>query len=219
MKHNPIIAIVGKPNVGKSTLFNRLMKKRKAIVGSEEGITRDRNYGQMEWVGRKITFIDTGGYIPTDIDRFNSSVRKQAQLAMGEADLILFMVNGREEPSSSDLALTQFVRESNKPVILVVNKCDSLKHDEQTFLYYELGIDQVLPISALTGRLLGDLLDTVVEHVGKPESPVTEEDLSLRLAIVGMPNVGKSSLTNALLQREQTIVTPVSYTHLRAHET
>ena len=209
MKHNPIIAIVGKPNVGKSTLFNRLMKKRKAIVGSEEGITRDRNYGHVEWVGREMTFIDTGGYIPTDIDRFNSSVRKQAQLAVGESDLILFMVNGREEPSSSDLALAQFVRESNKPVILVVNKCDSLKQDEQTFLYYELGIDQVLPISALTGRLLGDLLDTVVEHVGMPDPPETEEDLSLRLAIVGMPNVGKSSLTNALLQREQTIVTPV----------
>ena len=209
MKHNPIIAIVGKPNVGKSTLFNRLMKKRKAIVGSEEGITRDRNYGHVEWIGREMTFIDTGGYIPTDIDRFNSSVRKQAQLAMGEADLILFMVNGREEPSSSDLALTQFVRESNKPVILVVNKCDSLKHDEQTFLYYELGIDQVLPISALTGRLVGDLLDSVVEHVGTPDPPEIENDLSLRLAIVGMPNVGKSSLTNALLQREQTIVTPV----------
>jgi GTP-binding protein len=209
MKHNPIIAIVGKPNVGKSTLFNRLMKKRKAIVGSEEGITRDRNYGHVEWIGREMTLIDTGGYIPTDIDRFNSSVRKQAQLAMGEADLILFMVNGREEPSSSDLALTQFVRESNKPVILVVNKCDSLKQDEQTFLYYELGIDKVLPISALTGRLVGDLLDTVVEHVGIPDHPETEDDLSLRLAIVGMPNVGKSSLTNALLQREQTIVTPV----------
>ena len=114
MKHHPIIAIVGKPNVGKSTLFNRLMKKRKAIVGSKEGITRDRNYGNVEWVGRELTFVDTGGYIPTDIDRFNSSVRKQAQLAVGEAELILFMVNGREEPSSSDLALAQFVRESNK---------------------------------------------------------------------------------------------------------
>ena len=110
MKHNPIIAIVGKPNVGKSTLFNRLMKKRKAIVGSKEGITRDRNYGNVEWVRRELTFVDTGGYIPADIDMFNSSVRKHAQLAIGEADLILFMVNGREEPSSSDLGLAHFVR-------------------------------------------------------------------------------------------------------------
>ncbi len=212
MKHNPIIAIVGKPNVGKSTLFNRLMKKRKAIVGATEGITRDRNYGNVEWAGRELTFIDTGGYIPTDIDLFNSSVRKQAQLAIGEADLILFMVNGREEPSSSDLGLTQFVRESNKPVILVVNKCDSLKQDEQVFLYYELGMDVVLPISALTGRLVGDLLDTVSEQLGVPDIAETKEDQALRLAIVGMPNVGKSSLTNALLQREQTIVTPVAGT-------
>ena len=212
MNHNPIVAIVGKPNVGKSTLFNRLMKKRIAIVGSEEGITRDRNYGNVEWTGKELTFIDTGGYIPENIDLFNPSIRKQAKLAMNEADLILFVVNGREQPSSSEFALAQFIRETNKPVILVVNKCDSLKQDEQIFLYYELGMDKVLPISALTGRLVGDLLDAVVEQVGMSEPKINVDNESLRLAIVGMPNVGKSSLTNALLQKEQTIVTPIAGT-------
>ena len=188
------------------------MKKRKAIVGSKEGITRDRNYGNVEWAGRELTIVDTGGYIPVDVDMFNPSIRQQAQFAISEADMILFMVNGKEEPTSSDIALAQYVRESGKPTILVVNKCDSLKQDDQSFLYFELGMDQVLPISALTGRLVGDLLDAVLEHVSIPDGLELEDNTSLRLAIVGMPNVGKSSLTNALLQREQTIVTPIAGT-------
>ncbi|MDP6611795.1 MAG: ribosome biogenesis GTPase Der [Candidatus Marinimicrobia bacterium] len=210
---NPVIAIVGRPNVGKSTFFNRVLKQKKAIVDAQEGITRDRIYGEMDWVGHHLTFIDTGGYIPEDVDIFNSAVRKQAQAAIAEADLILFMVDGREDPTASDKTLAQFVRESGKKAIMVVNKCDDLESDVQVHGFHELAIDSIHPVSALTGRLSGDLLDLILEQLNlegvKPQEK-TEE--GMRLAIVGMPNVGKSSLTNALLQKEQTIVTPIAGT-------
>ena len=210
---NPIIAIVGRPNVGKSTFFNRVLKQRKAIVDAIEGITRDRIYGEMEWAGHYLTFIDTGGYIPEDLDIFNSAVRQQAQAAVAEADLILLMVDGREDSTASDKTLAQFVRESGKKVILVVNKCDSLESDQQINGYYELAIDPIQPVSALTGRLSGDLLDMVLEILNlKDVKPTVAVKEGMQLAIVGMPNVGKSSLTNALLQKEQTIVTPIAGT-------
>ena len=210
---NPIIAIVGRPNVGKSTFFNRVLKQRKAIVDAIEGITRDRIYGEMEWAGHHLTFIDTGGYIPEDLDIFNSAVRQQAQAAVAEADLILLMVDGREDPTASDKTLAQFVRESGKKVILVVNKCDSLESDQQINGYYELAIDPIQPVSALTGRLSGDLLDMILEILNlKDVKPTVAVKEGMQLAIVGMPNVGKSSLTNALLQKEQTIVTPIAGT-------
>ncbi len=213
MKNHPLIAIVGRPNVGKSTFFNRVLKTRRAIVDAQEGITRDRIYGTMDWVGHHLTFVDTGGYIPEDIDVFNAAVRKQAQLAIDEADLILFMVDGREEPTSSDVSLAKFIRETGKPHVLVVNKCDSLNNDDQVMQFYELGLEPIYPISALSGRLTGDLLDAIIQSLDltyeDAESTATDE---LHLAVVGMPNVGKSSLTNALLQKEQTIVTPIAGT-------
>ncbi len=210
----PVIAIVGRPNVGKSTLFNRLLKERRAIVDAQEGITRDRVYGVVDWNNHKLTFIDTGGYIPEDIDIFNAAVRQQAQVAIGEADLIVLMVDGKAPPTSSDLALAQFVRETGKPNLLVVNKCDSLRQDDQLHQFYELGLEQAIPISALSGRFTGDLLDEILKKldlsmVGDGEDA---EDATLRLAIVGMPNVGKSSLTNALLKDEKSIVTPIAGT-------
>ncbi len=210
----PIIAIVGRPNVGKSTLFNRLLKERRAIVDAKEGITRDRVYGVVEWNNHKLTFIDTGGYIPEDLDIFNAAVRKQAQVAIAEADLVALMVDGRELPTSSDQALAQFVRESGKPNLLVVNKCDSLQHDEQIHQFYELGLERIVPISALSGRLTGDLLDEIlaVLNLAAIGSDDEVEDDTLRLAIVGMPNVGKSSLANALLKDEKSIVTPIAGT-------
>ncbi|MBT4371614.1 MAG: GTP-binding protein, partial [Candidatus Marinimicrobia bacterium] len=162
---NPVIAIVGRPNVGKSTFFNRMLRQKKAIVDAQEGITRDRIYGNMDWVGHNLTFIDTGGYIPEDLDIFNSAVRKQAQAAVSEADLILLMVDGREDPTSSDRSLAQFVRESGKKSILLVNKCDTLESNKQINGYYELAIDPIQPISALTGRLSGDLLDLILEQL------------------------------------------------------
>lgn len=209
----PIVAIVGRPNVGKSTFFNRLLQKRKSIVDPTEGITRDRIYGDVEWVGHYITFVDTGGYIPEDLDIFNKAVREQAQAAIKEADMILLMVDGKVEPTSSDKVLAQFVRETGKPSILIVNKCDTLKHDNQTHAFFELGIEPIMGISALNGRLTGDLLDEVLVKLHMTEiKPIEEPSKDLRLAIIGMPNVGKSSLANALLRKEQTIVTPIAGT-------
>ncbi|MFQ6612933.1 MAG: ribosome biogenesis GTPase Der [Fidelibacterota bacterium] len=209
----PVIAIVGRPNVGKSTLFNRLLKQRKAIVDPIEGITRDRIYGEVEWTGRQFTFIDTGGYIPDDKEIMNTAVRAQAGAAIQEAELILFMVDGKTGPTAVDRNLAQFIRETSKPAILVVNKCDALHQDEQVHAFHELGVEPLMPLSALNGRLTGDLLDRVLEILKLPakgEEP--EEPSGLRLAIVGMPNVGKSSLMNALLQKEQSIVTPIAGT-------
>mgnify|MGYP001309269237 FL=1 len=207
------IAIVGRPNVGKSTFFNRLLKKRKAIVGSEEGITRDRIYGEVEWSGHLLTFIDTGGYIPEDVDVFNSAVRDQALAAVSEADLILFMVDGKDDPTASDKSLASLIRQSGKKVILAVNKCDTLDHDKQAYQFHEFGINPVHPVSALNGRLTGDLLDSVLERLeieSLPEDIDGEE--GMRVAIVGMPNVGKSSITDSLLQKDQAIVTPIAGT-------
>ena len=210
---NPVIAIVGRPNVGKSTFFNRMLKQKKAIVDAQEGITRDRLYGETEWVGHHLTFVDTGGYIPEDLDVFNKAVREQAQAAVSEADLILLMVDGREDPTASDKTLAQFVRESGKKAILVVNKCDNLETDLQVHGFHELAIEPIHPVSALTGRLSGDLLDLILKELNLSGiKPVEEKEAGMRLSIVGMPNVGKSSLTNALLQREQSIVTPIAGT-------
>ena len=210
---NPLIAIVGRPNVGKSTFFNRVLKQRKAIVDSQEGITRDRIYGEVEWVGHYMTFIDTGGYIPEDIDIFNNAVREQAQEAISEADLIIFMVDGREYPTASDKTLAQFVRESGKKTIMAVNKCDDLESNKQINGFYELAINPIVPVSALNGRLTGDLLDTILKELNLKEIKSIEKNKKgMHLAIVGMPNVGKSSLTNALLQKEQSIVTPIAGT-------
>ena len=209
----PVIAIVGRPNVGKSTFFNRVLNQKKSIVDATEGITRDRIYGKVDWVGHSMTFVDTGGYIPEDLDIFNSAVREQAQEAISEADLILFMVDGKQDPTSSDKTLAQFVRESGKKSIMVVNKCDDLNSNKQINSFFELGIDPIMPVSALNGRLTGDLLDSVLAQLNLKEAKINEDkDEGMRLAIVGMPNVGKSSLTNALLQKKQSIVTPIAGT-------
>jgi GTP-binding protein len=160
-----------------------------------------------------MSFIDTGGFIPEDLDVFNAAVREHSKLAMGEADMVLLMVDGKANMTSSDQVLAQAVRESGKPHILIVNKCDNLNQDDQVYSFHELGIEPVLPMSALTGRYTGDILQVVYEKLNLSERVDEEEDnTDLHLAIVGMPNVGKSSLVNALLQKEQTIVTPIAGT-------
>ena len=207
----PSISIIGRPNVGKSTLFNRLVEKRKAIVDAKEGITRDRIRGTLEWENRLYDIIDTGGYIPDDVDVFNAAVREQSELAIKEADFILFLVDGTQDPTSSDKDLANLVRKSGKPHLLAVNKCDSMDSDDQQFRFHELGLEPIITLSALTGRLTGDMLEKISSALGHI-SDKDDDEAYMRLAIVGMPNVGKSSLANALLQKKQTIVTPIAGT-------
>jgi len=207
----PAIAIIGRPNVGKSTLFNRLVEKRKAIVDAKEGITRDRIRGTLDWENRLYDIVDTGGYIPDDVDVFNAAVREQAELAVVEADFILFLVDGKADPTASDKDLAKLVRKSGKPHMLVVNKCDTLETDDRQLWFHELAIEPMVTISALNGRLTGVMLEQITA-VLNPAMAKQDEESYMRLAIVGMPNVGKSSLTNALLQKEQTIVTPIAGT-------
>ena len=209
----PLIAIIGRPNVGKSTFFNRLLSQRQSIVDSQEGITRDRIYGDVLWNGQLLKFIDTGGYISEDIDQFNSVVRDQAMAAISESHLIIFMVDGKEGPTSSDKVLAQLVRKSNKPYLFVVNKCDGYKTDQLAFQFHEFGLDDPNPISALSGRYTGDLLDSILDKLDHKNTFSDDSDEpGLRLSIVGMPNVGKSSLTNTLLKKERSIVTPIAGT-------
>ena len=212
-KKLPLIAIIGRPNVGKSTFFNRMIKVRKAIVDAQEGITRDRIYGKMDWGGHEISIVDTGGFIPDNADIFNAPIRNQIKQAVVEADLILFIVDGREDATSSDRELAQIIHDTGKNCILVVNKCDYKDLEENVYQWYELGIETIVPISALSGRSTGDLLELVIEKLDLSNPIVLKDDNdNMRIAIVGMPNVGKSSLTNALLQKEQTIVTPIAGT-------
>ncbi len=209
----PRIAIIGRPNVGKSTFFNRVLSKRHAIVDPQEGITRDRIYGNMEWCGQEIKFIDTGGFIYDDKNEFNRSVRTQSNDAMIEADFVLFMVDAKQGVMPNDKILANSVRRSNKPCLLAVNKCDEYKYDNLIHQFHELGIKDILPISSLNGRFTGDLLDEILNKLeinNKKTIPTKKPEI--RIAIVGMPNVGKSSLTNALLKKERSIVTPIAGT-------
>ena len=206
-----IVAIVGRPNVGKSTLFNRLISARKAIVDDQSGVTRDRHYGISEWNGVKFTVVDTGGYIPDSDDVFEKAIREQVHIAMAEADVLLFMVDASVGIVPLDREFTSIIRQSTKPVILAANKADNYERSELVFEFYELGIGEVFGVSAINGSGTGDLLDLVVEALPeeKPEPAVADVP---KFAIVGRPNVGKSSMVNALLGKDQNIVTPISGT-------
>ena len=208
------VAIIGRPNVGKSTFFNRVLNQRKAIVHEKEGITRDRIYGEMFWTGHQLRFVDTGGFIPKDSDIFNREIRNQAKEAANEADFILFIVDGKTGPVSTDVELANFIRKSGKKHLMAVNKCDDLLLSQQINNFFELGLKPVLPISALNGRLTGDLLDEIIHlsNIKLSENKKEGDDSEFRLAITGMPNVGKSSLLNAILKRNQSIVTPIGGT-------
>lgn len=208
----PTIAILGRPNVGKSTLFNRLIGRRHAIVSPVEGVTRDRIYGNMDWTGHNFRVIDTGGYLPESEDIIEKAVRLQAELATEEADFIILLVDGRAEPTSSDRFLAQHILKSEKPYILVTNKIDDGSHEMSSLSYYELGLGEPISISAVSGRSVGDMLDVLVEKMPKsPDDSELDEDV-VSLAIIGMPNVGKSSLMNALLKEEKSIVTNIAGT-------
>jgi len=206
-----IVAIVGRPNVGKSTLFNRLVGMRKAIVNDTAGTTRDRHYGTTDWCGREFSVIDTGGYAMGGEDIFEEEIRKQVVLAIEEADVILFLVEVSTGITDLDMAMADLLRRTSKKVILVVNKVDNNELIYSSHEFYSLGLGQPYCISSMSGSGTGDLLDAVLEAL--PEDAGTERVEELpKFAVVGRPNVGKSSLTNALLDRERNIVTPIAGT-------
>jgi GTPase len=204
-----IVAIVGRPNVGKSTLFNRLTGGRDAIVDPTSGVTRDRHYGVSDWNGIEFSVIDTGGYVDSSDDIFEDEIKKQVRLAVEEADVVIFLVDGREGLTSMDEDLTVELRKSRKPVLVVVNKVDSYKQTDNVHEFHSIGLGQLYGISAMTGSGTGELLDELVKLL-PGESRLTEEEENLpRIAIVGRPNAGKSSLVNMLLGNERSIVTPI----------
>ncbi|MCS6966652.1 MAG: ribosome biogenesis GTPase Der, partial [Candidatus Kapabacteria bacterium] len=212
-----LVAIVGRPNVGKSTLFNRFIQERRAIVEPTPGVTRDRLYARAEWAGKYFTVIDTGGWIPGTDDLIAQAVREQTALAIEEADVILLVVDGREGVHPIDRELAALLRAAQKPVFVAVNKCDTADWDLAAGEFYQLGLGTPYPIAAASGRSLGDLLEAVVNVL--PETVSAEPDVRVKVAILGRPNVGKSSIVNALVGREQVIVTPIPGTTRDAVDT
>ncbi|MCD5404872.1 MAG: ribosome biogenesis GTPase Der, partial [Desulfotomaculum sp.] len=207
----PIVAIVGRPNVGKSTLFNRIIKKRVAIVEDKPGITRDRLYFDAEWNGKEFTLVDTGGLEFKSLSEFGEDVKLQAKAAIDEADVILFMVDAKEGLSPTDRDIAQTLRKTKKPVLLVANKIDGGKHyqlDKTSYYdFYELAFGEPIPLSAAEGINIGDLLDRVVELL--PQKTDEPDIDAVRVAVIGRPNVGKSTLINAVLGEERVIVSDV----------
>ncbi|PQL92490.1 ribosome biogenesis GTPase Der [Apibacter adventoris] len=213
-----IIALVGRPNVGKSTLFNRLLQKKEAIVDSISGVTRDRHYGKSDWNGIDFTVIDTGGYITGSEDIFEGEIRKQVQLAIEEASAIVFLVDVTEGVTDMDYEVANLLRRTTKPVFLVVNKVDNAMLENDAMEFYSLGFDKYYTIAGMTGSGTGDLLDDIV-NIFKDENYVDPFEGLPRVSIVGRPNVGKSTLTNALLENERNIVTDISGTTRDSIET
>ena len=214
----PIVAVVGRPNVGKSTLFNQIGKKRVSIVDDMPGVTRDRIYLDAEWLTHEFTIIDTGGIEFDESDHILRSMRSQAELAMEEADVILFLVDGRSGLTTSDEEVARLLRRTKKPVILAVNKIDSFEREALIYDFYSLGLGDPIPISASNAMNLGDLLDAVVAAFPTEPAEVQETD-EIAIAVVGRPNVGKSSLVNRLLGEERVIVSDVPGTTRDAIDT
>jgi GTP-binding protein len=207
-RRSPVLAIVGRPNVGKSTLFNKLLGERKAIVDDSPGVTRDRNYGEAEWAGRKFQLIDTGG-LDTDAEGgLEESIQKQSRLALREADVILFLFDGKGGLNPLDREAVGLLRKENKPVLFAVNKIDSRQRADNLYEFYALGIDPLFSISAEHGLGISDLMDEVVQQFPNAEESdeKTEEKAPLRISVVGRPNVGKSTLINRLLGFERSVV-------------
>lgn len=214
----PIVAIVGRPNVGKSTLFNRITGGRTAIVEDTPGVTRDRLYRDAEWLGYYFTLIDTGGIEFSDELPLIQQVKKQAQIAIEEADVVVFVVDGRIGITNDDENVANILRKANKPVILAVNKVENFSENNQLFEFYSLGIGDPIPVSAVHGLNTGDLLDAVVKEFGENKGDDFDPD-TIRISIVGRPNVGKSSLTNLLIGEERVIVSDLPGTTRDAIDT
>ena len=207
------VAIIGRPNVGKSTLFNRLLEQRKAIVDDVSGVTRDRQYGVTEWNGKNFNVIDTGGFVPKSEDVFEREIRKQVMIAVEEANALMFMVDAATGITDLDEAMADILRRANKPVFLVVNKVDNHDRLLEATEFYRLGFDNIFFLSSMSGSGTGELLDALVIHITEDQSEDTLEKNELpKFAIIGQPNVGKSSLLNALIGQERTIVSEIAGT-------
>jgi GTPase len=219
----PTVAIVGRPNVGKSTLFNRLIGGRPAIVSDQAGTTRDRHFGDAEWAGRSFFLVDTGGLVPDSDEAMDKAIRRQVNLALEESDLVVLVVDGREGINPVDLAIADYLRKQQQPVLVAVNKLDDLPASTAQYAFYELGLGDPYPVSAAVGKSSGDLLDAIVERL--PPEGEGEHVADIRVAIVGRPNAGKSSLANKLLGEDRFVVSAVAGTtrdatdsFLRYHE-
>ncbi len=204
----PLVAIVGRPNVGKSTLFNRLVEVRQAIVHDQPGVTRDRIYGNVEWTGREFSIVDTGGFVPNSAEEFESAIREQVHIAIDEADAVLFVVDVLTGPTDLDDSLAQILRKSDKPVLVIANKSDNEERRWQAGEFYSLGLGEVYAVSSINGTGTGELLDDLI-GVLPEDVPDEKRDDRLHIAVIGKPNVGKSSLTNAILGFPRSIVTEI----------
>jgi GTP-binding protein len=207
----PLVAIVGRPNVGKSTLFNRLVGERKAITESISGVTRDRIYGKSDWAGKDFLVVDTGGIVPYSDDVFERAIRRQAEIAIEEADVILFVVDVSAGVHPLDEEIGTMLRRSGKTVMLIANKVDNAERDTFRTEFYSLGLGEPHSSSAISGRSVGDFLDVLISHFPEQE-PIDEANRPMKLAIVGKPNVGKSSYVNSLIGEERSVVTPIAGT-------
>ena len=208
---NNIVAIVGRPNVGKSTFFNRLIQRREAIVDSVSGVTRDRNYGKSEWNGKEFSVIDTGGYIKGSDDVFEAEIRRQVELAIDEADAIIFVVDVEEGITPMDAEVAKLLRKVTKPILLAVNKVDNSMREKDAIEFYNLGLGEYFTIASISGSGTGDLLDKLVEVLPDLQE-TTEEEVLPRFCVVGRPNAGKSSFINALIGEDRYIVTDIAGT-------
>jgi GTP-binding protein len=216
---NNIVAIVGRPNVGKSTFFNRLIQRREAIVDSVSGVTRDRNYGKSEWNGKEFSVIDTGGYIKGSDDIFEAEIRRQVELAIDEADAIIFVVDVEEGITPMDDEVAKLLRKVTKPVLLAVNKVDNSKRVTDALEFYNLGLGEYFTIGAMNGSGTGELLDKLVEVLPEMPEAVEDENPLPRFAVVGRPNAGKSSIINALIGEDRFVVTDIAGTTRDAIDT
>ena len=206
------VAITGRPNVGKSTFFNRMLEQRKAIVDDVSGVTRDRQYGIAEWAGKTFNVIDTGGFVAGSNDVFEKEIRKQVLIAMEEANAIIFMVDVATGITDLDQSFTEILRRSNKPVFLVVNKVDNHERLLEASEFYSLGFDNIFFVSSISGSGTGEILDAITALMKPDDDAVPEDDAIPKIAIIGQPNVGKSSLLNALIGTERTIVSDIAGT-------
>jgi len=202
----PTVAVVGRPNVGKSTLFNRLIGGRKAIVSDQAGTTRDRHFGKAEWGGRRFWLVDTGGLMPDSSNSMDRAIRRQVELAVEQSDLVVLLVDGKEGFNPVDAEIASQLRRAKRPVLVAVNKLDDLPDTTGHMAFYQLGLGDPIPLSAAVGKASGDLLDAIVERL--PAQQAGEMDEAINVAVVGRPNVGKSSLVNRLLGEERFVVSP-----------